>query len=33
MIAKIPWLNTNTWKGLGIALGNIPKQADIIKER
>ena len=29
MISQIPWLNTRTWNGMGIALNNVPKTLEI----
>jgi len=29
MISQIPWLNTRTWNGFGIALNNVPKTVEI----
>ena len=33
MLSAIPWLHPSSWKGLGIALDNIPDQAEIIERR
>lgn len=33
MLSKVPWLNTNTWGGLGIALNVVPEYNEIQKKQ
>ncbi len=33
MVAAIPWLNSRSWEGFGVALGTLPKNNDVQKSQ